>query len=385
MASSKRIKTKYPGVYYREAKRIGGPGVEKVYYVVFKVNGKTKEEAVGRQYKDAMTPSRASNIRGQLVEGKRKTRQQKKKAKALKKWTIDALWQEYTIHKNKNASFQSDVGRYVRYIEKYIGEKKPAGIVSLDIERIKLRMKKSGKSPQTIKHVLALIKRLINFGTNHGLCSGINFKIIVPVVNNCTTEDLIPDELCRLLEAIEQDSNKVAGAIMKMALFTGMRRTELFKLQWNDINFHRGFILIREPKGGKSQEIPLNNESRKLLEEWPRTSGSPFVFPGKDGKQRVTISSPVQRIKKRAGLPESFRPLHGLRHVYASMLASSGKVDMYTLQKLLTHKSPQMTQRYAILRDDALKRAADLAGGIIADAMQDAGNVVDLKDHQSKK
>ena len=52
-------------------------------------------------------------------------------------------------------------------------------------------------------------------------------------------------------------------------------------------------------------------------------------------------------------------PLHGLRHVFASTLASSGKVDMYTLQKLLTHKSPIMTQRYAHLRDDALKRASE--------------------------
>jgi integrase len=47
------------------------------------------------------------------------------------------------------------------------------------------------------------------------------------------------------------------------------------------------------------------------------------------------------------------------------MLASSGKVDMYTLQKLLTHKSPIMTQRYAHLRDEALKRASDVAAEII--------------------
>ena len=47
------------------------------------------------------------------------------------------------------------------------------------------------------------------------------------------------------------------------------------------------------------------------------------------------------------------------------MLASSGQVDMYTLQKLLTHKSPSMTQRYAHLRDDALQRAANLDGDII--------------------
>jgi integrase len=50
------------------------------------------------------------------------------------------------------------------------------------------------------------------------------------------------------------------------------------------------------------------------------------------------------------------------------MLASSGEVDMYTLQKLLTHKTPQMTQRYAHLRDETLKKASNLAGEIIKNA-----------------
>jgi integrase len=54
------------------------------------------------------------------------------------------------------------------------------------------------------------------------------------------------------------------------------------------------------------------------------------------------------------------------------MLASSGKVDMYTLQKLLTHKSPLMTQRYAHLRDEALKQASELAGNIMSEAMKSA-------------
>ena len=70
--------------------------------------------------------------------------------------------------------------------------------------------------------------------------------------------------------------------------------------------------------------------------------------------------------------------MHGLRHTYASMLASSGKVDMYTLQKLLTHKSPVMTQRYAHLRDDTLKRASNLAGDIISKAVKDSLKSVDL-------
>ncbi|GAB6113134.1 hypothetical protein JCM14713_28920 [Desulfomicrobium salsuginis] len=65
-------------------------------------------------------------------------------------------------------------------------------------------------------------------------------------------------------------------------------------------------------------------------------------------------------ILKWAGLPKDFRPFHGLRHVYASILASSGEVDMYTLQKLLTHKSSEMTQRYAHLRDETLQKASSI-------------------------
>jgi hypothetical protein len=51
------------------------------------------------------------------------------------------------------------------------------------------------------------------------------------------------------------------------------------------------------------------------------------------------------------------------------MLASSGKVDLYTLQKLLTHKDGRMTQRYAHLRDEALKKAADVADSLVEEAL----------------
>ena len=117
-----------------------------------------------------------------------------------------------------------------------------------------------------------------------------------------------------------------------------------------------------------------------VLESHPRTK-SPYVFPGEDGKQRTDIHRQVNKIKNEAKLPKDFRPLHGLRHVYASMLASSGKVDMYTLQKLLTHKSPQMTQRYAHLRDETLRRASDLAGDLINQAVNGTQKkVVNLDD-----
>ena len=203
-------------------------------------------------------------------------------------------------------------------------------------------------------------------GVRKGLCppldpSRLTFEF--PKLNNEKTEDLGPEQLQSLLAAIEEEPNRQVADLMLLALFTGMRRGELFRLKWEHVDYERGFILLVDTKGGVDQKIPLNPAARTLLEQHEVTD-SPYVFPGRDGGQRVDIKKQVARIRDRAGLPKNFRPLHGLRHVYASILASSGQVDMYTLQKLMTHKSAAMTQRYAHLRDDALKRAGNVAGDI---------------------
>lgn len=359
----KRHKTSYPGVFYREVDRLGGPGKEKVFYIVFKKGGKVHEEKVGRQFADDMTPARAARIRGERIEGKRLSRKEVREAKAVTKWTVEKLWQEYSAQKHDSKGLRVDRGRFDNHLKTRLGNKEPQNIAQLDIDRLRIGLAKTRK-PQTVKHVLALLNRIINFGVKKGLCPGPSFKIELPKVHNKKTEDLTPDQLSTLLEVIEQDPNTQAANFMKMALFTGMRRGELFKLQWQDVDFERGFIHIRDPKGGQDQKIPLNQAARELLTNHPRT-GSPYVFPGRGGNQRTDINKQVTRIKKASGLPSDFRALHGLRHVYASMLASSGQVDLYTLQKLLTHKSAAMTQRYAHLRDEALRRASDLAGDLL--------------------
>jgi integrase len=231
------------------------------------------------------------------------------------------------------------------------------------VDRLRLELLMT-RRPGTVSNVLELLRRLINFGAKKRLCETPTFTIEMPKVNNVKTEDLTAKQMTRLLEALEKAPNLQVAHLMKLALLTGMRRGELCRLTWDDVDFERGFIHIRDPKGGQDQKIPLNEKSRELLRSHPRTD-SPYVFPGRRGKKRGDITKQANHIKLAAGLPRDFRALHGLRHVFASMLASSGQVDLYTLQKLLTHKSPTMTQRYAHLRDQALRNAADLAGNII--------------------
>lgn len=280
----KRYKTKYPGVFYREGLRIGGRGSEKIYYIVFKKDGTVIEEKAGRQYADDMTPARAAGIRAERIEGKRLSRKEireKEKAhKENKKWTIDRLYKEYKKQNPQLKGWHTYESQYNKWLKPSFEKKDRKDIIQLDVDRLRLKMLKK-KSPQTVKHVLALLRRIINFGVRKQLCKGLGFEIQMPSVDNAKTEDLTTDQLKKLLGAIEADKHPFAGSMMKMALFTGMRRGEMFRLKWSDIDFYRGFINIRDPKGGRDEKIPLNDAARGLLENLEKSSE--FVFPGLRG------------------------------------------------------------------------------------------------------
>jgi integrase len=377
MATMQREKTKFPGVLF-----VWGTGVdgkpEKIFYVRYRKYGKQIEEKAGRQFQDDMTPARANALRIDRIQGRDLPNEEKRQVLRQETWTFSRLWNEYKqVHPLKGLA--QDESRFRTYLETTIGDKEPKDLMPLDIDRLKLRQLK-GKSPQTIKNVLALLRRIARFGVKRNLCPGLAFQIEMPThINNIVTEDLSDEQLCRLLEALDQDPDIQTANMVRLCLCTGLRRSELLRLQWSHIDFERGFIQIKDPKGGPDQVIPMNDSARGIIENHPRTEDSPFIFPGRDGKQKVDPRKALNRIKKAAGLPDDFRPLHGLRHTFASSLASSGQVDLYTLQQLLTHKSPEMTQRYSHLRDEALRKASDLAGSLVQRVAQSEKHEPELK------
>jgi integrase len=382
MPKMKRFKTDYPGVYYVIGEAIATKKEERIFYIRYRRNDKAHDEKAGRQFSDAMTAAKASRFRADRIEGKslpnKARREEKAREKLIQEWTVKRLWEAYAETKPKTKSFLTDDQRFKNHLEPVLGDKKLEELAPLDLDRLKFKLLKE-KAPQTVKSIMALLKRLSNFAKNKRLCKGIDFKITLPKVSNLKTEFLTDEELKRLLEAIQEDTNPYAGPVMLTAVYTGMRKSEILRLEWRDIDFEHGFIHIRGPKGGQDQKIPLNDPAGEVFGKLPRTHG--LVFPGIHG-QRTGIYHAIGVIKRKAGLPADFRPLHGLRHHYASMLASSG-VDMYVIQKLLTHKSASMTQRYAHLRDEALKKASQLAGELVSQAIgqkdEEQMNVVELK------
>jgi integrase len=357
MEMSKRFKTKYPGVFYRTVNRRGKPGKQqKSFFIIFKVRGKLHEEKAGLQYDDGMTAAKGSRIRAQRIEKKRPS---PKERRERARWTFNALWDEYV--RQRVEVNHADLSRFRTYVEPTIGSRRPDEIKPRHIDKIRME-NLAGKSDGTTYAVLALIGRIASFGADKALCAGLSFKIKKPRVDNEVTECLTQDELTRFMAVLDANPGDVSASL-KMALFTAMRRKEIFKLEWRDIDEERGFIRLRDPKGGKDQTIPLNAAARTVIEGQPRDRE--LVFGYKDPQRAYEHA---RKLKKKAKLPEAFRIYHGCRHTHASYLASSGKVDLYVLQRLLTHKNPKQTARYAHLRDEALRAGSDVAADIFGGA-----------------
>jgi integrase len=369
MPKQERHRTSYPGVYYI----IGSKGKDDhTFYVQYRdTTGKMIEEKVGKKVQ-GWSAAKANQERVERLNGKKPSNQAKREAeKAAKeakngKMTISKIWEKYCDNLEGLKSQAADKSRFTKYLEPAFGDKEPHEIIPLDIDRLR-RKTLAGKSAQTTKHVLALLRRIVRYGKKKHISQPLTFDLEMPPVDNEVIESLNKDQLSNLLKTLHESDDIQISHLMLIALYTGMRKGELLNLRWDDVDLEGGFITIRAPKGGKTTSIPISNIVHDILKDHPRISEN--VFVNRKGKPFIEIKKRVEAIRKASGLPKEFRPLHGLRHVYASLLASSGKVDMYTLQKLLTHKSPVMTQRYAHLKDETLRKASNMAADII-------GNIV---------
>jgi integrase len=137
-----------------------------------------------------------------------------------------------------------------------------------------------------------------------------------------------------------------------LALNTGLRRGELFGLQWRDVDLGAQRLTVRgaAAKTGLTRHVPLNTEAIETLRGW-RTCSTPntedaYVFPGPDGNRMTTLKTSWAKVSKAAQLSDF--TFHDLRHTFASKLVQLG-VDLNTVRELLGHSDIKMTLRYAHL------------------------------------
>ena len=204
---------------------------------------------------------------------------------------------------------------------------------------------------------------------------------------------LTDEETVRLCAAIDKHRGQWPHwiAIIELALLTGMRKTEILALMWDDVEEAEGRIILKKHKTQRAtgvKYVPLSEQALEVLQTakaW-RREGNPFVFPSvadqsfyakrdETAAERVmghATAGGLQRawgiIRKEANLDghegEKF-VFHGIRHSVASMAISNG-VNLSVVGNMLGQKSTSTTSRYAKIATSAAAGAAQVVGTIVS-------------------
>ena len=162
-----------------------------------------------------------------------------------------------------------------------------------------------------------------------------------------------------LLTAVNNHSNPMLGWIVRIALETGMRSSEITGLHCHQVDLNKRVVRLADTKNDSARTVPLTKLAtetfRAALENPVRPKDCNLVFfgePGKDDKRRpYAFTKTWGLLKKKLGMPDL--RFHDLRHEAVSRLVEGGLSDQ-EVSAISGHKSMQMLKRYTHLRAEEL-------------------------------
>ena len=185
------------------------------------------------------------------------------------------------------------------------------------------------------------------------------------------TRFLSREEVRRLHHALDRHdharpSRARQADVIRLLLLTGCRKSEILTLRWQDVDGDT--LNLIDAKTGP-RRVFLNVQARAILERQSR-SESAYVFPAPSNPDRpLSHHLPLWRsVRREAGI-EDVR-IHDLRHTFASHAVLRG-IPLPVVSRLLGHKRPSMTLRYAHVGDRETEAAAERIGAAIARALED--------------
>lgn len=302
---------------------------------------------------------------------------------------IDKHYKDHALAKLKNGTQQ--VAR-VKAVWKPLLNKRMEDISATEVDRIRNKRLLAGLTPSTVNRDVTGLSGVFSHWveSNKGAVNPVVALKKLDVADDETIRYLSPEEDSRLRAALAArdvngaEERRSANAwrlerdyellgeiegycdhITPMALLTlntGLRQGELFSLAWEsvDLRLKTISVLASHSKGKTTRTIPLNAEALAVLQAIKPAVLTGLVFPSPiSGKKFNNVKKAWARVTEAAGVPDL--RWHDLRHDFASQLVMRG-VPLYTVQKLLGHKTPKMTQRYAKLAPGTLADAVNVLG-----------------------
>lgn len=213
--------------------------------------------------------------------------------------------------------------------------------------------------PATVRRDLGLLRAIFEYGIrewNIKLPENPLAKIQKPKEPEARQRRLEDGELQAIISASERHREPWLKNGILLAIETGMRRGELLKLEWNDVNNEDSTLLIRDSKNGSSRIIPLSIQAINILKHQQRDSSKPskLIFPVSANAFQLSWQRCKKRIAKDNPKILDLR-FHDLRHEAISRFFELG-LSVPEVALISGHKDVRMLFRYTHLR------ASDIVG-----------------------
>jgi integrase len=216
-------------------------------------------------------------------------------------------------------------------------------------------------TPQTIVHYLKFLRHVFRWAIGRGVIEKSPFASVkLPTVRAGKTRFLSIEEEARLCQAIGQPYD----AWVRLAILTGLRKSEQFGLRWADIDLDRGLITLPHTKSGTVQYVHLMEEAKAILRGLIPGNTSVWVFPSDDPETHLDHHNFYGRVYITALKDANLEGVtwHTLRHTFASRLAMNGQGPS-TIAALLRHSGTDLVARYAHLSPTHLHGALEGVSG----------------------
>lgn len=348
----------------------------KVYFVEGQVSGQTRRATIGRAdlFSPEIARKKALTLLGEMAEG-RNPSDEKRKGK-VERVTLAAAFDQFFAARDKLSPIT--VSNYKRTVNLYLKawRSKPLHEITRKMVLAKHQEIAKTRGEVTANNVMRHLRSIYNFVSAAQDNLPPNPVLILSQARAWYREKrrqtvVTAFDLPAWWKAVMAEPDYSRDFLLT-ALFTGMRRSEVMALRWENVDLKAKTLHLPSTKNGDPLTLPLSEFLAQLLATRAESAdGSPWVFPG-PGKSGHLVETKkfLQRVAAGAGV--SFT-LHDLRRTFIT-IAESLDVPYYALKRLLNHRtSGDVTGGYIVVNAERLREPVELVARRILELKEPKG------------